>query len=63
MVIDVFTKYGWLVTLKITTVANAFREVFADATHSRLCTDKGTEFYNQQLKAVLKANNLILCCT
>ena len=30
---------------------------------SRLWTDKGTEFYNQQLKAVLTANNVMLYST
>ena len=30
---------------------------------SRLWTDKGTEFYNQQLKAVLAANNVTLYTT
>ena len=38
-------------------VAQAFRKLV------RLWTDKGTEFYNQQLKAVLAANNATLYST
>ena len=41
-------------------VASAFRKLFLAGSPSRLWTDKGTEFYNQQLKAVLAANNVTL---
>ena len=43
-------------------VAQAFRKLFLCGP-SRLCTVKGTEFYNQQLKAVLAANNVMLNST
>ena len=63
-VIDVFSKYGWIVPLKTKTgkeVAMAFQELFTDnAPPSRLWTDKDTEFYNQQVKRVLIANNVTL---
>ena len=62
-VIDVFSKYGWIVPLKTKTgkeFAQAFRKLFLGGPPSRLWTDKGTEFYNQQLKAVLAANNVML---
>ena len=36
---------------------------FLSGSPSRLLTDKGTEFYNQQLKAVLAANNVPLYST
>ena len=65
-VIDVFSKYGWIVPLKTKTgkeVAQAFRKLFLNGHPSRLWTDKGTEFYNQQLKAVLTANNVMLYST
>ena len=65
-VIDVFSKY-WMVPLKTKTVkevALAFRKLLlANTPPSRLWTDKGTEFYNQQLKAVLAANNVTLYST
>ena len=57
-VIDVFSKYGRIVPLKTKTgkeVAQAFRKLFlAAGPPSRLWTDKGTKFYNRQLKGVLK---------
>ena len=64
-VIDVFSKYGWIVPLKTKTGkedAMAFQKLFttANAPPSRLWTDKGTEFYNQQLESVLAANNVTL---
>ena len=65
-VIDVFSKYGWIVPLKTKTdkdVAQAFRKLFLGGPPSRLWTDKGTEFYNQQLTAVLVANNVTLYST
>ena len=61
-VIDVFSKYGWIVPLKPKTgkeVAIAFQKLFSStiAPNSHLWTDKGTEFYIQQEKRVLTANN------
>ena len=44
-------------------VAQGFRKLFLSGPPSRLCTDKGTGFYNQQLKAVLVANNVTLYST
>ena len=65
-VIDVFSRYGWIVLLKTKTgkeVAQAFRKLFLAGHPSHLWTDKGTEFYNQQLKHVLEANNVMLYST
>ena len=51
-VIDVFSKYGWIVPLKTKTgkeFALAFQKLFLpDTAPSNLWTDKGTEFYNRQ---------------
>ena len=42
----------------------AFQKLFsANKPPSRLWTDKGTEFYNQQVKRVLTANNVALYST
>ena len=41
-------------------VAEAFRKLFLNGSPSRLWTDKGTEFYNQQLKAVFASNNVTI---
>ena len=65
-VIDVFSKYDWIVPLKTKTVkevAQAFRTLFLNGHPSRLRTDKGTEFYNRHLKGVLEANNVKLYST
>ena len=65
-VIDVFSKYGWIILLKTKTgkeVAQAFKKLFFNGHPSRFWTDKGTEFYNQKLKAVLTANNVMLYST
>ena len=54
-VIDVFTKYVWVVPLKM--VAMAFQKLFTttNAPPSRFWTDNGTEFFNEQLKRVLQS--------
>ena len=60
------SKYGWIVPLKTKTgqeVVQAFRKMFHNGHPSRLWTDKGKEFYNQQLKCVLEANNVMLYST
>ena len=65
-VIDVFSKYGWIVPLKTKTgkeVAQAFRKLFLNGHPTRLWTDKGTELYNQQYLAVLAGNNVMLYST
>ena len=65
-VIDVYSKYGWIVPLKTKTikeVAQTFRKLLRNGHPNRLWTDKGTEFYNRQLKGVLKANDVMLCST
>ena len=57
-VIDVYSKYGWIVSLKNKTgkeVASALVKLFNIAVPSRLWTDKGTEFYNQHARRVLEA--------
>ena len=62
-VIDVFIRYGRIVPLRTKTgkeVAQAFRKLFLANHPSRLWTDNSTELYNQQLKAVLAANNVTL---
>ena len=65
-VIDVYSKYGWIVPLKTKTgkeVAQSFRKSFRNGHPSRLWTDKGTEFYNRQLKGVQEANDVMLYST
>jgi len=52
-VIDVFSKYGWMVPLKDKrgeTVANALEKVFKERRPQFLWVDKGKEFYNKHVK-------------
>ena len=54
-VIDVFSKYGWMLPLKDKTgvsVANALREIFKTSKRKleKLWTDKGRELYNKNVK-------------
>ena len=65
-VIDVFSKYGWIVPLKTKTAAavtNAFRDLFKEKVPTRLWTDKGTEFYNKPMKELLARKKVILYST
>jgi len=53
-VIDVFSKYGWIVPLKSKTgaeVAEAFNTIFKEGRRpGKLWVDKGKEFYNKNVK-------------
>jgi len=54
-VIDVFSKYGWIVPLKSKTgveVAEAFNKVLKERRPGKLWVDKGKEFYNKNVKAM-----------
>ena len=59
LVIDIFSKYGWIVPLKNKkgeTVANALKTIFKEGRRpKKLWTDKGREFYN---KDVMDLRNL-----
>ena len=66
MVIDVFSKYGWIIPLKTKTgitVSNAFKELFKERIPTRLWTDKGKEFYNKSMKELLEKKKVILYST
>ena len=55
MVIDVFSKYGWIVPLKSKTgvdVANALSKIFDERRCMKMWVDKGKEFYNKHVKAL-----------
>ena len=56
-VIDIFSKYGWIVPLKDKrgeSVAEAFAEIFknSDRKPLKLWVDKGKEFYNKSVKSL-----------
>ena len=56
LVIDIFSKYGWIVPLKNkkgVSVAKALENIFQERKPEKLWTDKGTEFYNKDVKKLL----------
>ena len=60
-VIDVFSKYGWLIPLKDKTgksVALALKTIFEERKLEKMWVDKGKEFYNKDVKDLIE-----LCST
>lgn len=66
MVIDVFSKYGWAVPLKTKTgreVANALQSIFGKNKPKKLWVDRGREFFNKDVTAVLKKYDIDIYTT
>ena len=56
-VIDVFSKYGWLIPLKNKTgksVASALKTIFKERKPEKMWVDKGKEFYNKDAKDLIE---------
>ena len=56
-VIDVFSKYGWLIPLKDKTgksVASALKTIFEERKPEKIWVDKGKEFYNKDVKDLIE---------
>ena len=56
-VIDVFSKYGYLIPLKDKTgksVASALKTIFKERKPEKMWVDKGKEFYNKDVKELIK---------
>ena len=64
MVIDIFSKFGWIEPLKDKRgerAAKAFGKIFKAGRRPRfLWTDKGKEFYNKDVKELLKNQGITL---
>ena len=65
MVIDIFSKYGWIKPLKdkkTESVSSAFDEIFKKNKRKpeMLWTDKGSEFISKHFKEFLKKNKIKL---
>ena len=57
LVIDIFSKYGWIVPLKNKegkTVASAFKTIFKERKPEKIWVDKGKEFYNKDVKDLIE---------
>ena len=57
LVIDTFSKYGWIIPLKDKkgeTVAKELEELFKERKPGKLWTDKGKEFYNKDVKDLVE---------
>ena len=68
MIIDVFSKFGWIIPIKTKTgiaVADAFQQVFKQSGRipTKLWVDKGKEYYNKTVKALLTKNNVSMYST
>ena len=56
-VIDVFSKYGYLVPLKDKTgksVASVLKTIFKERQPEKMWVDKGKEFYNKDVKELIE---------
>ena len=56
-VIDVFSKYGWLIPLKDKvgkSVAFALKNIFRERKQEMMWVDKGKEFYNKDVKDLVE---------
>ena len=58
-VIDIFSKYAWVVPLKDkkdVIIVNAFQKILDDSKRksNKIWVDKGMEFYNRSMKSWLK---------
>ena len=62
-VIDVFSKYAWVVPLKDKkgiSIVNAFQKILDDSNRkpNKIWVDKGSEFYDNSFKKWLKDNDI-----
>ena len=66
MVLDLFSKYGWIVPLKTKTgleVSKAFESIFKKNKPKMLWVDKGKEYYNKNVLELLAKDNITVYST
>ena len=66
MIIDVFSKFGWVAPLKTKSgdaVKSALETIFTKITPSKIWADKGTEFYNTKVKNLLTKHKIKIYST
>ena len=67
-VIDIFSKYAWLVPLKDekgVSIINVFQKISDDSKRkpNKICVAKGGEFYNSSFKKWLQDNDIVMYST
>ena len=67
-VIDIFSKYAWVVPLKDkkgATITNAFQSILKKSNRksNKIWVDKGNEFYNNSFKKWLQGNDIVMYST
>ena len=67
-VIDLFSKYAWVVPLKVKkgiSIANAFESISnsSERTPNKIWVDQGSEFYNKSFKKRLEDNDIEMYST
>ena len=67
-VIDIFSKYAWVVPLKDkkgVSIFNAFPKILDDSKRkpNKIWVDKGSEFYNRSMKSWLQKNDIAIYST
>ena len=66
MVLDIFSKYGWIVPLKTKTgleVSKAFQIIFKENKPKMLWVEKGKEYYNKNVLDLLAKNDVKIYST
>ena len=66
MVLDIFSKYGWIVPLKTKTgleVSKALESIFRENKPKMLWVDKGKEYYNKNVLDLLAKNKIEIYST
>ena len=67
-VIDIFSKYAWVVPLKDkkgVSIVNAFQKILKESNRkpNKIWVDKGSEFYNNYFKKWLRDNDFEMYLT
>ena len=67
-VIDIYSKYAWVVPLKdkkVITIVNAFQKILDDSKRkpNKIWVDKDSKFYNKPLKSWLERNDIEMYST
>ena len=66
MVEDVFSKYGWAIPIKFKTgvaVREALTQIFKEKIPKKIWVDEGKEFYNKEVDALLRKNQIRIYST